>query len=76
MSDGSNQALSTLGILNKEMSTRVYKLPRKGTAKFERLETRYDSVGNITLGLLGASKKAKLKFGERFATLSNLTSTR
>ncbi|MCL1147933.1 hypothetical protein L2747_18145 [Shewanella marinintestina] len=58
MIDGSNKKINNLGVLTKGVSSRSMSVP---SGDLKSIELTYDSVGSQTLGVVGATKKAKLQ---------------
>ncbi|MCL1139069.1 hypothetical protein [Shewanella pneumatophori] len=58
MADGSNKKVNNLGVLTKGLSSRSMSVP---SGDLKSIELTYDSVGSQTLGVVGATKKAKLQ---------------
>ncbi|GIU24627.1 hypothetical protein L2719_06870 [Shewanella schlegeliana] len=58
MADGNRKEVDNLGVLTKGLSSRSISVP---DGDLKSIELTYDSVGSQTLGVVGATKKGKLK---------------
>ncbi len=61
MKDGQEKTFDSLGVLTKGMSSRNLSLPTKDDAKIDKIELKYESLGNAALQVTGVAKRAHVE---------------
>ncbi len=61
MSNGKEKEFDSLGVLTSGMSSRSLNLPNKDGVKLDKIELKYESVGNTALKVAGVTEKAKVE---------------